>query len=83
MVGNCPIMWQSKLKSETTLFTMEVEIITIAHSCHKLYSIMDGVSIMGKARFLPVGNTIIQVLTHDDNAGPLVLAKSFSPQFTS
>ncbi len=30
---------------------------------------MDGVSIMGKEIGLPVGNTIVQVLIHKDNAG--------------
>ncbi len=58
MVDSCPIMWQSKLQSEPTLTTMEAEIIVLAHSCCELFSIMDGVSIMGKAIGLPVGNTI-------------------------
>ncbi len=38
---------------------------------------------MGKAIGLPVGNTTIQVLIHEDNAGALVLAKTLPPQFTS
>ncbi len=32
MVTNCPIMWQSKLQSETALSTMEAEIVALAHS---------------------------------------------------
>ncbi len=32
MVANFPIMWHSKLQSETTLFSMETEIIALAHS---------------------------------------------------
>ncbi len=59
MVANCPIMWQSKLQSETALSTMEAEIVALAHSCSKLFPIMDGVSIMGKTIGLPVGNTTI------------------------
>ncbi len=31
MVSNCPIMWQSKLQSETTISTMEAEIISLGH----------------------------------------------------
>ncbi len=83
MVANCPIMWQSKLQSETALSTMEAEIVALVHSCCKLFPIMDGVSIMGKAIGLPVGNTTIQVSIHEDNAGALVLAKTLLPQFTS
>ncbi len=83
MVANCPIMWQSKLQSETALSTMEAEIVALAHSCRKLFPIMAGVSIISKAIGLPVGNTTIQVLIHEDNAGALVLAKTLPPQFTS
>ncbi len=83
MVANCPIMWQSKLQSETALSTMEADIVVLAHSCCMLFSIMDRVSIMGKAIDLPVGNTIIQVSIHEDNARSLVLAKTLPPQFTS
>ncbi len=62
--------------------TVEVEIVALAHSCHELFPIMDGVSIMGKPIGLPVGNTTIQVLNHKDNAGAFVLAKTLSPKFT-
>ena len=56
---------------------MEGEIVALAHSCRKLFPIMDGVSIMGKAIGLPVGNTTIQVSIHKDNTGALVLAKLY------
>ncbi len=77
MVANCPITWQSKLQSENTLSTMEAKIIALAHSCCKLFPMMNGVSIMGKAIGLPVGNTTIQIFIHENNAGTLVLAKNF------
>ncbi len=83
MVANCPIMWQSKLQSETALSIMEAEIVALAHSCRKLFLIMDGVGIMGRAIGFPVCNNTIQVLIHEDNAGALVLDKTLSPQFTS
>ncbi len=83
MVANRPITWQSKLQSETTLSTMEAEIVALAHSCCKLFPIMDGVSIIGKAIGLPVGNTTIQVSIYEDNAGALVLAETLLPQFTN
>ncbi len=37
MVANCSIMWQSKLQSETSLSTMEAELVALAHSCCKLF----------------------------------------------
>ncbi len=60
---------------------MEAEVIAIAHSCCKLFPIMDGASIMGKALSLSVDNTTIQVLIHKDNAGALILDKTLQPQF--
>ncbi len=78
-VPNCSIMRQSKLQSETTLSTMEAKFIVIAHSCCKLFPIMDGVSTI----CLPVINTTIQVLINNGNTGALVLAKTVLPQFTS
>ncbi len=83
MVANCPIMWLSKLQSETTLSTMEAEIIALVQRFCKLFLIINGVSIMGKAIGLPVGNTTIQVLIHKDYVAALVLAKTLIPQFTS
>ncbi len=80
MVVNCPIVWQSKLQSETTLSTNEDEIITLSNSCCKLFPIVNGVNVMGIAIDLFVGNTTIQVLTHKDNAGSLFLAKTLTPQ---
>ena len=62
---------------------MEAVIAALAHTCCELFHIMDGVSIMGKAIGLPVGNTTIQVSIHEDNAGALVLAETLPPQFTS
>ncbi len=38
---------------------------------------------MGKAIDIPAGNTTIQVLIHDNNAGALILVKIFLSQFTS
>ncbi len=77
MVANCPIMWQSKYQSETTLSIVEANVIALAQSCYKLFPMMNGVSIMGTAIGLPVGNTTIQFFIHGNNAGTLVLAKKF------
>ena len=44
-VADCPVIWQSKLQTETALSTMEAEIIALAHSCKELFPIMDMVEL--------------------------------------
>ncbi len=41
MGANRPIMQQCKLRSETTLSTIEAKIVTLALSCCKLFPIID------------------------------------------
>jgi hypothetical protein len=47
-VANCPVLWQSKLQTETALWTMEAKIVALAHSCRELFPIMDVVSMLGE-----------------------------------
>ena len=81
-VAGCPVLWQSKLQSETALSTMEAEIIAMAHSCRELFPIMDMVSELGPAVSLKVGPTTMNVSIHEDNAGALILAETLPPQYT-
>ena len=82
-VANCPILWQSKLQTETALSTMEAEIIALAHSCRELFPVMDLVQEMGSVVGLPTEDlTTMHVSIHEDNAGALVLAETIPPAFT-
>ena len=81
-VADCPVIWQSKLQTETALSTMEAEIIALAHSCKELFPIMDMVEFLGKEVGLPIQDTTMKVSIHEDNAGALVLAETLPPQFT-
>jgi len=82
-VANCPILWQSKLQTETALSTMEAEIIALAHSCRELFPVMDLVHEMGSVVGLPTEDlTTMHVSIHEDNAGALVLAETIPPDFT-
>jgi len=81
-VANCPVLWQSKLQTETALSTMEAEIVALAHSCHELFPIMDMVMLLGTRVGLPLKETTMNVSIHEDNAGALVLAETLPPQFT-
>jgi hypothetical protein len=40
-VSDCPMVWVSKLQSETALSTMEAEIIALAHCCRELFPVID------------------------------------------
>ena len=81
-VANCPVLWQSKLQVETSLSTMESEVIALAHSCQELFPIMDMVSSLGPALGIPTGKTSMKVTIHEDNAGALVLGQTLPPQYT-
>ena len=81
-VASCPVLWQSKLQTETALSTMEAEIVALVHSCRELFPIMDMVTVLGPAVGLLVGDTTMNVSIHEDNAGALILAQTLPPQFT-
>jgi hypothetical protein len=81
-VANCPVMWQSKLQTETALSTMEAESVAISHCAWKLIPIMQMVEFLGPAVGLPVDCTSMHVCIHEDNVGALVLADTLPPQYT-
>jgi hypothetical protein len=81
-IVNCPVMWQSKLQTETMLSTMEAEIVAILHCTRELIPIMQMVEFLGPAVGLPVDCTSMHVCIHEDNAGALILADTLPPQYT-
>ena len=82
-VANCPVLWMSKLQTETALSTMEAEIIALAHCCRELFPIMNQVAELGAIVGLKTKDlTTMKVSIHEDNAGALVLAQTITPQFT-
>ena len=60
-VAESPVLWQSKLQTETALSTMEAEIVALAHSCRELFPVMDIVSSLGPAVGIPAGETTMKV----------------------
>jgi hypothetical protein len=81
-VAGCPVLWQSKLQTETALSTMEVEIVALAHCTRELIPIIQMVQLMGPALGLPVKPTLFHVSIHMDSAGALLLADAIPPQYT-
>jgi hypothetical protein len=81
--AECPVIWQSKMQTETALSTTEAEIIALSACCRELFPIIDMVHLLAEATNLPIGNITMNVSIHKDNSGALVLAKTLPPQFTS
>ena len=67
-MADCPVLWQSKLQSETALSTMEAVVVELAHSCREFLSIMDMVAVLGEAVGLPKDLTAMHVSIHEGNA---------------
>ncbi len=82
LVAKCPVVWQSKLQTETALLTMEAKIVALAHSARELFPIMDMGDLLGNKVGLPVGDMTMNVSIHNDNAGALILVQTLPPQFT-
>ncbi len=80
--ADVPILWQSKLQTETALSTMEAKVIALAACCRELFPIIDMVESVTCSVNLPIGETTMQLSVHEDNLGPLVLAKTLPPLFT-
>ena len=82
-VSDCPMVWVSKLQTETALSTMEAEIIALAHCCRELFPVCDVVEEVGSVVGLETKDlTSMHVSVHEDNAGALVLAETIPPEFT-
>ncbi len=81
-VANCPVMWQSKLQTETALSAMEAEIVAISHCARELIPIMQMVEFLGPAVGLPVDCTLMHVCLHEDNVGALILADTLPLYYT-
>jgi hypothetical protein len=77
-----PVLWQSKLQTQTALSTMEAEVIALAACMRELIPVMDMVQLLAVAVVIPAGDVNMRVSVHEDNLGALVLAETLPPQFT-
>ena len=81
-VAGCPVLWQSKLQTETALSTMEAEVVALCHCTRELIPIMNMVKSLAPVVGLPFNGTTMNVSIHEDNAGALILADTLPPQYT-
>ncbi len=77
-----PVLWQSKLQTQTALSTMEAEVIALGACMKELIPIMNMVQSLAVAVGIPAGDVNMRVSVHEDNLGELGLAETLPPQFT-
>ena len=75
-VGNCPMIWQSKLQGETSLSTTEAEIVALSMSMRELLwlrrMVVDVATTLGSAIQHPKE---LKCKVFEDNTANLILAK--------
>jgi hypothetical protein len=75
-VGNCPVIWQSKLQGETALSTTEAEIVALSMSMRELLwlrrMVVDVATTLGSGIQDPIE---LKCKVFEDNATALILAK--------
>ena len=76
-----PVLWQSKLQTETALPTMEAKVNALAAFMRELIPIMDMVQLLAVSVGIPPGEVNLRVSVHENNLGSLVLAETFPPKF--
>ena len=80
--ADVPSFWRSQPQSETTLCTMEAEIIALSACFRHLFPIINMVESMTGSVNLPIGETTMKLSVHEDNPDACMLAKPLPPQFS-
>ena len=78
-----PVLWVSKLQTNTALSTMESEIIATDNCRKELFPMIEIVTSIGKEVGRPMGDTMMNVSVHEENTGDLVLSRTFPPHITT
>ena len=82
-VSKCPVGWVPKLQALMAIFTMEAQVIALAHCCHELFPVVDFVIELGNVMGLEKKDLVsMHVSIYVDNAGALVLAETIPPEIT-
>ena len=82
-VADCPVLWQSKLQTETALLTMEAETVAFVTCCRKLLPILDIVAQIRKAVGMQSDEKRkFHIRIHEYNAGALTFMSTKPLQCT-
>ena len=60
----CPVLWQSKLQTDTSLSIIEAEIVALYHNCRECFPVIYRTKYLGRPVGLNKGETIIDVFFH-------------------
>ncbi|KAI2497267.1 hypothetical protein MHU86_17231 [Fragilaria crotonensis] len=75
--AGCPIVWQSKLQTETALSTTEAEYIALSSSLREVISLME---LLKEAKAHGIPNVVVEPKIHckvfEDNSGALAMAQT-------
>jgi hypothetical protein len=81
-LGGAPILWKSKLQTETALSTMMAEYIALSNSMWDLIPIKSIINEVTEAFGVKRDTTAFVTTCWEDNAGCLILANLKEPQTT-
>jgi Reverse transcriptase (RNA-dependent DNA polymerase) len=82
-VADCPVIWKSKLQTETALSTMEAEYVALSMAMRELIPLKYGVLEVASSIGLKLQDyTAMKNTIWEDNAGALALAKLEPPRMT-
>jgi hypothetical protein len=82
-LGGAPILWKSKLQTETALSTMMAEYIALSNSMRDLIPIKSIINEVTDAFGVKRDKTAFVTTCWEDNAGCLILANLKEPQTTA
>jgi hypothetical protein len=76
LYAGCPILWTSRLQSETALSTTEAEYLSLSSALRETIPLMKLVKEFKKELLLPMATTpVVHCKAFDDNSGAVELAK--------
>lgn len=81
--AKCPVLWQSKLETETVLSTMGSDVIVLVYQCQEFFHTLDMASLLETEVGPPLCEVKMNVSMCGDNAVSLVLLETLSPKFMS
>jgi hypothetical protein len=82
-LGGAPILWKSKLQTETALSTMMAEYIALSNSMRDLIPVKSIINEVTDAFGIDRDKTAFVTTCWEDNAGCLILANLKEPQTTA
>ena len=82
LLGDCPLMWSSKLQTGIILSTMEAEYIALSTTLCDLIPLKRLIKVVTTAVGLNDSATIIKTTVWEDNQGCVILANLEPPRMT-